>query len=98
MRRFDGVDNTLANNLEAKNRAVELIGSHRCLAALSRDFKENQCWKNGQSGCGRQKRPQIFKLLTASRGSQANQTLAKIARLYWLNLLGSRPLDTQFGR
>jgi hypothetical protein len=44
MRRFDVHDATLAIELEAKVfHVVELIGSHRCLAALSRAFKENQC-------------------------------------------------------
>jgi hypothetical protein len=41
MRRFDGIDGTLAIEIEAKNRAVEVIESHRCLAALARHCKEN---------------------------------------------------------
>jgi hypothetical protein len=43
MRRTDGNDVTLANNLVAKNHAARVIGSHRNLAALARHLKENQC-------------------------------------------------------
>jgi hypothetical protein len=35
----------LANNLGAKNHAVEVDGLHRSLVALVRDLKENQCRK-----------------------------------------------------
>ncbi|HEX4416228.1 MAG TPA: hypothetical protein VH107_21525 [Lacipirellulaceae bacterium] len=40
MRRFDGNDVTLAKNLVAKNHAVEVIRSHRNLAALARHLKK----------------------------------------------------------
>jgi hypothetical protein len=50
MRPFDGIDNTLANILDAKNHADEVIGSHRCLAALSRHLKKTNAGKTGKFG------------------------------------------------
>jgi hypothetical protein len=68
MRRFDDVDNTLGIQVEAKNRAVEVIESHRCLAAPARHFEENHVEAGlreaGQVGRGYKPRPH-FKLLTA---------------------------------
>jgi hypothetical protein len=42
MRAFDGIDEALAEIVEAKNHAVEVIGMHRFLAAPVRRSKENQ--------------------------------------------------------
>src|SRR3990172_7511961 len=50
MRAFDGIDNTLANILDAKNHADEVIGSHRCLAALARHLKKTNAGKTGRFG------------------------------------------------
>jgi len=49
MRRFD-CDGALAICLEAKVHAVEVIGSHRYLAAPARDWKENQGRKTVKTG------------------------------------------------
>ena len=36
VRTFDDIRDTLAGNRDAKDRVAEVIGSHRCLAALAR--------------------------------------------------------------
>jgi hypothetical protein len=45
VRTFDDTVDTLAGNVDAKDRVVEVVESHRSLAALARRYKEKQSKK-----------------------------------------------------
>src|SRR5436309_11338910 len=104
MRRFDGNDITLAINLVAKNHAVEVIGSHRNLAALTRHLKENHP-KTVKMGADVQngRRYSSFSRLRSEvkrmhgAGSASSGASRGARRVHWLDFLGSRSIDTLFG-
>jgi hypothetical protein len=97
MRRFDD-DRTLAVQIEAKNHAVEVIESHRSLAALARHWKEHQCNLGGKPA-------RADKLAPATQAShgfgvKSSEPIAgsKPSTPVSPHFFRSRPLDTPFDR
>jgi hypothetical protein len=96
MRRFDGNDVTLANNLVAKNHAVEVIGSHRTLAALTRYIKKTNAktvkmaatvQNGGRCSSFSRVRSEVKRMVVGRRVLPASA----------LDFLRSYPIDTLFG-